>query len=192
MGDVVWGGTIPVLIDGTEGSVSVESRWLPAADWTAAAFGALLAVVGCGIAWWLELRGSIDGWSPVPAVAVPAALAAQVVSAAEWASMPSEARISLLVAILPAFAAVALLVAARLGPTAWGWGAGALGSAWLGMWAFGRRGALDAAILPTDMIWSVDRAVTAAAMVAALSVGAWIVRHLLAGTPVAPAVASAS
>ncbi len=187
-GDVIMGGTIPVLINGASGSVTVESTWLAPASPIPALVGAAIAVAIAAAAW---VTGTTGRWSAVPLAAVPVAAAASVVAGAEFLSMPAEARISTLVLILPLLATAAVAVAARLGPTASGWAAAALGSAWLGAWAVGRRGALDAAVLPTRLWWPLDRAVTAAAMVAAALVGAWTVYHLVIGSPVAESDATA-
>lgn len=191
-GDVIMGGTIPLRLDGAPATLAVESRWLHPVSLVPAAVGALIASLLAIAAWWADRTGNFRA-TFVPLVGVPVAAAAVVVALAEMLSMPPEARIPVLVVLLPAMAVVGLGVAGWLGPTsAVGWAAGALGTGWLGAWAYARRAALDAAVLPTDLWWPADRAVTAAALVTAISVGAWAVRHVLAGTPVGAGSLSAT
>lgn len=176
-GDIVAGGTIPLVVDGADVDLVVESVWQPSASPVPAAIGAGVAAVAV-----LAVLAVRAGFLPLLAAVV--ALLGGFVVVSEWGSLPSEARLSLLVVAFPFLAAVGFAVAARLGPTATGWAGGLLGAVWLGYWAFGRRAALDAAVLPTDGSWSLDRAVTAASLVTAAAMAGWAVHHLLRGTPV--------
>ena len=170
-GDIVLEAVIPLLIDGGQVEVVVRSVLLAPPSPVPALAGAALATVGLAVALLLVRRR----WA-VPAVAAVMAVAALVVGAWAYRSVPAVTGPSLTLWVAPLVAVVALVVAAVLpedGPRA---RIGRLLALLLAgyeltWWSWTRRTALSRALIPSDAPAWLDRATVAAAAVAGLIVG---------------------
>ncbi len=180
-GDVILEAVIPLRVDGEPVSVSVQSRLLaPPGPW-ASLVGALVGVAvvtGARIALGpigVDLAGGL------------AAVAALVVGAIAYLSVPPETGPSVLLWALPAVAVVSL--------AAWAWArrsaigasplAGSVGPALVALaglellgWAWFRREAILRALIPSDVPASVDRVVIVAVTIVAFGLLGDAVRTL--------------
>lgn len=184
-GGQVLDAVIPIIVDGTEVSVRVTSRWMPAPSPWPAVLGAL-----GGAALTALLRRRV-------AVAIAAvAAAALAVGLVQFRSLHPATDPSWLWWGAPALglvAAVAAIVGARralpdaddttgsavTAPPTWVVGATLVGAAQLVVWGFERRLGLVRAILPTDAPFWLDRAVTAAALSTGLLAVVIVVEQLI-------------
>lgn len=188
-GDLVWEAAVPLVVDGVAVGVHVETRWLASASpWPAVAGGLVGAIAGAG---YLVVRRR----PAAAAVAVAAATLAFVIGFVQYRSVPAVTYPSPFGWVLPATAVVAAVAAVWLARRpAWsiyGIGALALTGVELTIWAWTRRSGLDAAILPTDAPFWLDRAATAASGVVGIVVAGVAVAQLVE-LVTRPAAASAT
>lgn len=178
-GDEVVDGVIPldVTVDGatTRVEVRVSSVWQPAPSpvpvWVGALIGAAL-VAG----WWVRRSAAprLRWVSGVTVAGVVPGIAATVVGAWQYASLPSATAPEVGWWLLPAtggVAAGAAAVAAARGRSGWELTTGALllvAGVQTGRWVLGRWSGLTRAVLPTDAPAWFDRAVTSGVAVAAV------------------------
>jgi hypothetical protein len=171
-GDQILEAVVPLVVDGTDVSLTVVSVWQEAPSALAGIAGAVvgLALLVGLVAWLGRGRGAT--------VAVAAtALVALGMGWWQVTSVPNETGPSALLYLLPA----AALVLCGAGLLLWRDRMATLGfvaAVPLVMWGFLKRDGIVRAIIPTDAPLSLDRAATAAALVvgvAAALVLFWVV-----------------
>lgn len=156
--------SVPMLVDGTEVTVTGELRYLDD-DWAGAGLAVVLGAVAAVATWRIGRgRGDDRSWSAL-ALAVAAALAGWA-SAATLAANPPGAGAS----VLPLLVCVGALVTAAVSPVVkrpWPLLASV---ALLAGWALLRIGVLWKPVLPTTLpVWA-DRSITAVALGVAIAV----------------------
>ena len=166
-GDQILDATIPLVVDGVDVEVDVISTWLPAPSSIPAAFGAIVGAALAALSWRLRRRG-------VPSVTAtaPAALAALVVGAWQYLSLPAVTGPRPIWFVLPLIAVVSAafgIVTGRRGRTFAADAAQLLVGVELAIWGFLRRDGLSAAIIPTGAPHWLDRFTTAMALVGGVS-----------------------
>jgi hypothetical protein len=170
-GEVIQEGTVPLLVDGADVAVRVRTAWRDAPSSVAP-----LAGVALGLALGAtQLMGGRRTWIGA-AAAIAISAAALGVGIAEFVSVPSMTGPPITAWLIPATALAAAVagkvLARRAGAAVYAAGARVLVGVELALWAFTRRSGLTAAILPTDLPFWLDRAVTAAAGVFGLLLAA--------------------
>lgn len=168
-GEVILEAVVPVSVDGKTVTIRVRSTWQPQPSLAPAIIGAL-AGLAAAVLIWLR-RGSV---TVVATVAMLIAIVATVIGAWQYWSVPAETGPSKMLITLPAVAVVSAMSALILRrrrsviiP-----GLIALGAIELAAWTWQRRRHLDAAVLPTNSPWWLDRLVTSTTMVAAVGLAA--------------------
>ena len=171
-GDQILEAVVPLIVDGTDVSVTVVSVWQEAPSPLAGIAGAVigLALVIGLVAWLGRGRGAT--------VAVAAtALIALGMGWWQVTSVPNETGPSALLYLLPA----AALVLSGAGLLLWQDRMATLGfvaAVPLAMWGFVKRDGIVRAIIPTDAPLPLDRAMTAAALVVGVAAAVllfWVV-----------------
>jgi hypothetical protein len=162
-GDQILEAVIPIVVDGDTVEVTVISTWKPAPSPLAMWLG-VLAGLAVGVGAWL-LRGS-----RIPAItaSLPVVVLTVGVGAAQYFSLPSATGPRPIWIVLPLIAAVSAVAGLLLGVTGKRFAADAamlLVGVELAVWGFMKRDGLDAAIVPTDAPFWLDRFTTAAALV---------------------------
>lgn len=169
-GEQILDQVIPLQVDGVEVDLRIRSVWMPAPSLVPGVLGAVGGGVAALGAAWAGRRGPRD--RSVPAVAVVGAVVAAfalVVGGTQFAALPASTDPRWLWCVAPAFALVAALVAA-VGDRRAEWrtlvvpGAAALAGAQLVVWGWERRTGIVRAILPVEVPFWLDRAVTAGAL----------------------------
>lgn len=166
-GDQILEAVVPIEVDGQPVSMTVVSYWQPAPSriWPLAGGLAVLAATAALWRW----RGSL--FAAVATLGI-VGFAALAIGLAQVLSLPSETEPSELLWVLPITVLVPAVVAAALARSAATRPLAAalvvLAGAELAVWGWLRRDGLGRAILPTDAPFDVDRAVTAAALVAGI------------------------
>lgn len=179
-GDRIVEQVIPLVVDGSEVSVTVISTWEPEPSSVPAVLGAIVGAAFAGAAAWLSRRTA--AWVIVIS---PVALAAAVAGWWQYVSLPSETGPRLVWPLLPTLALVAALAAVPMrkrfvfGALA----AGLIASSELVVWGFIKRDGLTAAIVPTDAPQWFDRFVVAAALVAGAGGAALALFRLFSAAP---------
>lgn len=154
--------TVPISVDGTPVGIVVSTTFVESPSWVAPAFGALIGLQLALIGVWLGLAVSTF-------VTMLLAAAALLVGAAQYRSLPAETGPLLTWWLVPALAlacglaTIALYGRSRIVEI----GLLMVAALQLGTWAVLRRSGLTSAVLPTDLAFWFDRAVTAAVLVAA-------------------------
>ena len=165
-GEEIQTSTVPLVVDGTEVTVSVATTWLPAPSRAPLAVGASagLAVVLLALARRVRL-----GWA-----LLAVSLAAAGVGFLQYRSLPAETEPLLVWWLLPAVAAGSLVIALALGRRLVAYALVLLAALELAAWVWLRRDGAFRAIIPTDAPFWLDRGVLAATGVAAavVAVGA--------------------
>lgn len=184
-GDQILEGVIPVQVDGAEVDIVVASFWEQPPSPLPLAVGSALGLAGAVVAWRRR--------SAVSVVLVISSAAALVVGLTQYRSVPIETEPSITLFLLPGTALIAALAARFLRSRPATGLPLAIGSA-TALITFGavRFPGVTRSILPTDLPFAVDRAVTGGVIVAAvgcLVVSSWELSRLLQGVPaeVAPA-----
>lgn len=151
--------TIPMLVNGASVEVDVVTTLLPSAPIWPAAFGVLIGLQ-------LGLVGMWLGRATTVFVAIVLAVAALVAGLAQFWSLPASTGPLLTWWLIPAVALVlALAPIAIYGRSVWvETGLVMIAAAQLTLWAWARRGHTTAAIVPTDLPASLDRAITTAVL----------------------------
>jgi hypothetical protein len=191
-GDALPAQVVPLQIDGTPVAVTVVTVLVGGPSWWPAAAGALvgLALIGA------TLRRRTAG-----AVALLGlGGAALLVGLGEFVSLPSETGPRPVWWALPAIAVacaatIALLRGLRSKAVFSIHGLALVGAVQLALWAWIRRAGLTRGVLPTDLPFTLDRAVTAAALVgglAAVLVELTAVTRTATQSPSARSIADAS
>ena len=173
-GDTLPTQIVPISVDGTPVEIVVSTTLVESPSWFTPAVGALIGLQLALLGLWLGLAVS----TLVTSLLAGAAL---VVGAAQFRSLPAETGPLTTWWLLPALAlacglaTIALYGRSRIVEI----GLLMVASVQLGIWALLRRSGLTAAVLPTDLAFWFDRAVTAAVLLAApvLLIGA--IRSLL-------------
>jgi hypothetical protein len=183
-GDVILRSVIPMVVDGVEVSVTVESVWMPAASllpvWLGAGAG-LAAALAAGL-----LRKA--RWAGL--LLVDLAVLATVVGWWQYASFPSETGPRPAWLLLPLVATIAAVAAAgirlRGRPGLYAAALVTLSGVNLLLWAWMRRDGFSRAILPTHAPGWLDRFATSAALAGGPVMAAFGLAALVAAV-VAPA-----
>jgi hypothetical protein len=166
-GGVVQTSTVPIVVDGTPVAITVVTTWLPEPSRLPLAIGA--AVGGA-----LVLLALI--WRRRTGLALlVVALAATGIGWWQFQSLPSETGPLLVWWVLPAVAAVSLLIALVLGTRLVSYALVLLAALELAVWVWLRRDGAFRALIPTDAPYWLDRGVMAAtavvAVIAAIAAG---------------------
>ena len=161
-GEVVQEGTVPLVVDGADVTVRVRTVWRDPPSPVAPLAGiALGLVLGATL-----LVGGRRTWIGA-AAAIAVSAAALGVGIAEFVSVPPVTGPPITAWLIPATALAAAVVgtvlARRAGSAVYAAGAHVVVGVELALWSFTRRSGLTAAILPTDLPFWLDRAVTGAA-----------------------------
>jgi len=190
-GDVVLQQTVPLVVDGVEVAVVVQSVWMEApsslAVWVGGFAGVTIGVVLARGRRWVALLPVVD-----------LAVLAAVVGAWQYRSLPAETGPRTVWWLLPAIAvaaAVAAIVARRRRTELVANALLLLAGCNLLVWGWLRRGEFDAAILATDAPGWLDRAVSAAALcggAATTMVGLWALLRVIVRPASAPTTAATS
>ncbi len=167
-GDVILEAVVPLIVDGEEVSVTVQSVWVDAPSPAGLIAGAVAASALLAV---LVVRAGRTGGAAVATGVV--AIAALIVGYWQVASLPSETGPSPLLWLLPLVAALCA-VAAVVSIRRQGWddlisGLILLGALDVALWAWLRFDGLTNAILPTNMSFGLDRAVTIATFIVGLA-----------------------
>ena len=170
-GDQILESVIPLVVDGVDVEVTVTSTWEPSPSPLPAVAG-LVAGLALGAAAWFLRRSS-----PVLSLvtATPAVALAAVAGIWQFLSLPAETGPRLVWWVLPAIAAVSLvvgLVAAAGGSTFVARAAMLLVGVELAIWGFVKRDGLNAAIIPTDAPQALDRFATTLALSSGVALAA--------------------
>lgn len=158
-GDQILEAVVPLLVDDTTVAVTVRSFWLPAPSPLPAVGAALLgASVAAVVAFAARRRSERWWWSA--SLAAVAALLAAAVGLVAYRSVPAETEPSLGLWLLPvvALASAGVAVLVRRRSAVLGDGLLLLAALELVAWAWTRRDAVSAAIIPTDAPFALDRA----------------------------------
>ncbi len=161
-GDQVAEGVIPLKVDGQEVRVTVQTVWVAQPSpipWIVA--GVLAAIGVLALCW--------KARSQATAVAFGLALLAAGVGLSDYLTLPSEARSSAAVWVLPSVS-VAMLAYGALRGGGTGLVATGLAGIQLTSWGYGRIDQLNKAILPTDLPFWLERAVTVVVLIGGVGV----------------------
>lgn len=166
--------TIPVIVGGQPVVIAVETTLVPAPSWLPAAIGALVGLQLVALGWWL-------GPATATLSTMLLAIAALVAGGAQYLSLPDETGPHVVWWLLPAIAVASGIVSiATYGRSAiLVSGLLALSGVQLLIWAELRRDGLTKPVLPTEIAFWFDRAVTAAALVAGAAIAFLAIRSLL-------------
>lgn len=159
-----WNGTVPLLVDGERVEVGGIIHYREAVSPLPWMVGGLVAAVLAGVVLRRRTRAAA-------ALASVAAVAATVVAWATWDAAPAGVGASWL-PLLTTAVAVVLAVGALLAPFRYRPVVLLAVAAILGTWGLLRFSVLTEPVLPTDLPFAVDRAVTVGAIAVALAVGA--------------------
>jgi hypothetical protein len=156
-GDQVAEGVIPLQVDGQDVRVTVQTVWVAQPSPIPWIVAAVLAAIGVAALCW-------KARSKATVAAVGLAILAAGVGLSDYLTLPSEARSSAAVWVLP-LVSVAMLVygAVRGGGTRLV--ATGLAGIQLTSWGYGRIDQLNKAILPTDLPFWLERVVTIAVLI---------------------------
>ncbi len=190
-GDTILEAVIPLVVDGEEVAVTVQSVWQAAPSPVGAIIGAIIAVA---LVAGLALKAGRPTAAALATLLV--AIAALGIGAWQVLSLPSETGPSAMLWLLPL---ISLLCAgcAVLSIRSDMWddlssGLTLLAALLLASWAVFRFEGVSRAIIPTDAPFLLDRAVTVAAVIVGLSAlglaGYDFSRRLMSPTPTRPAV----
>ncbi len=173
-GDTILEGVVPLLVDGVEVDLTVQSVWQDPPSPLPAVLG-FVAGLALAAAAWLKFRrtGLAAGIAAVGAVAL-------AVGMVDYFSVPSETAPSWTLWVPPLISLV-LATAALLPRIASGWGPTLvlLAAVELVVWAVVRWDWMWRAIIPTAAPYWVDRAVTAAVVVACSGMTGALIRERL-------------
>ena len=161
-GTPIQSSTVPLVVDGTPVTVTVETTWLPAPSRVPLAVG---AAAGLGAVLLALARRARLAWALLAVAA-----AAGGIGAWQYWSLPAETGPLVVWWLLPAVAAGSLLVALLLGRRLVGYALVLLAALELAVWVWLRRDAAFRAIIPTDAPFWLDRGVIAATGVGAVAV----------------------
>jgi hypothetical protein len=162
-GDRILSSAVPLRVDGADVSVEVAVDWLPAPSRAPVFVGAAVAA-GLVVAA-VVLRRRL-AW-----VLLAGAAAAAGIGWWQYSSLPSETGPLAVWWVLPAVAAVSAGLALALGYRLVSYALVLLGAIELAAWVVIRRDGAFRALIPTDAPFWLDRAVLAAAAVAAVAAG---------------------
>ncbi len=160
-GDQILEAVIPLRVDGGDVDVTVISTWQPAAS-TVPTWLGLVAGIGCAVACW-SLRRAAGAVAP----AFPVVAVALVAGVWQFRSLPAETGPRPVWIVLPALAAIGVvvgLVAGRRGSRLVMWAALLLTGVELTIWGLIKRDGLSSALIPTDAPGWFDRFATSAAI----------------------------
>lgn len=163
---------VPILVDGEEVTIAGAYRLLPAPSpwpWIALAVAVLVVALVVGSRW-------VSPVTVAGAVVLLAGIGGVVAGVAQRGASPPGAPTSPLVVILPAIAAVAGMITVLQRGRVLRAVAALAGAAALGAWAAFRLPVLWSAVLPTSLSAPADRALTAAALGAAVAAAVLVVR----------------
>ena len=160
-GGEVQTSTVPIVVNGTPVTIKVVTTWLPEPSRLPLAVGAAVggALVLLALLWRRRTGLAL----------LVVALAATGIGWWEYASLPAETGPLLVWWVLPAVAAVSLLIALALGRRLVSYGLVLLAALELAVWVWLRRDGAFRAVIPTDAPFWLDRGVMAATAVVAVS-----------------------
>lgn len=158
--------TVPIVVDGTSVSIVVQSTLVAAPPMLPLVGLAAAAIV-------LALLSVLAGPATSMATMGLMSVSALVVGVGQWASLPPETGRLVSWWLLPVTALVAVLFAALFSGRSWMLipGATTLAATQIVLWAIARRDGLTSSVLPTSLPASLDRGVTAAALVGSIVIG---------------------
>ena len=162
-GDILVSDSIPLIVNGIDVNVNVESRLMAGPD-PVVPIVAAIASLGLVIASWRR--------SAISIAVLLAAITAMIVGAAQYTWSIPETGPQLTAMLIPALALLASgwLVLRSQSPSAIiKLGAELLGSGFLLIWAWRRSSVLTSALLPTSLPYWLDRASTTAVTLIALA-----------------------
>lgn len=176
--------SIPLLIDGQQVSILVETTLIAAPSWFPAAVGLLVGLMLALAGWWL-------GPATATLTTLVVSFAAFVAGGGQFLSLPSETGPQHAWWLMPAIALASGIAAIVLHGRSMLLSRGllALSGIQLFIWAISRRTVLTRAVLPTDLPFWFDRAVTGGALACGAVVTLLAARSLL--VPPAPTTAPA-
>ncbi len=182
-GDEILDAVIPMRVDGTPVEVRVVSTWLPAPSPAAAWLGALAGVTFAVAAWGVRRMGL-----PAVLATLPVAVAAAVIGAWQYFSLPASTGPRVVWVVLPGVAVVCAVVGSVVGRRSRFVADAAVlvVGAELAIWGFIKRDGLGAAIVPTDAPYWADRLVTAMSLTGGVAFVGLAVWWLFAATSVSP------
>lgn len=177
-GDQILEAVIPVVVDGETVEVTVASTWQPEPSSLPMWFGALAGVA-------VVIGAFLLRSGPVPPIAatLPPALLALYAGYAQYGSLPAETGPRPVWIVLPIVAVVSAAVGVLLAARGRRFAADAamlLVGVELAIWGFVKRDGLDAAIVPTDAPYWLDRFATAWALVGGVGIAALALWRLFA------------
>ncbi len=175
-GDLILDELLPIVVDGVDVDIRIESTWMPAPSRWPAVLGAIAGVVVVAaalLAKWRRVWGL---------VLVGTGGLAAAVGWIGYASLPTSTDPRVVWWLLPVLAVAFGAAAWALGPTPGGHAAAAIAGLELAVWALDRRGGLTKAVLPTDAPYWLDRAVTAGAFVVGVAAAGAAVTALIRPT----------
>lgn len=180
-GDAIPMPDIALLVDGSPVTVEVTTVLQESPSWWPAVFGLLVGLQ-------LVLVAGMLGRASLTMATVVLAVAALIVGVGQYVSLSAATGPLITWWLMPAIALAAPIVAiAVYGRSEFvERGLVAVAGLQLALWAFLRRDALTAAVLPTDLPFWFDRAVTAGVLVGGLAVTVTVLAPLLRPPP-APA-----
>ncbi len=171
-GDQLDPQVIGLTVDGEAVAVKVVTTLQEAPSRWPVTAGVL---IGFAASWFIYARFRFDrSGRPIPAIATIVSALCLIVGGMQFLSLPAETEPSVTWWMLPALALVVSVNAMFVKSTMWRGALVALAGLQLLVWAVPRRQVLTRAILPTDMPYWIDRAVTAAVLpiaVALVAVG---------------------
>ncbi len=166
-GDQILDAVVPVIVNGEAVEIHVISLWVPSPSPVPVIVGTAFSLGLIG--WWLRSRRSHPltdrrALRLAAGLTVPIGLAALVIGAWQFVSLPASTGPLWTWWILPLVAVLASVSAifSSVGSPSSGAAGLAIAGTQLGLWAWERRTGLWRAILPTEAPWWLDRAVTAA------------------------------
>lgn len=182
-GDQILEAAVPLQVDDTIVTVTVQSFWLPAPSPVPAVVAAALGAAAAAAVAVAAVRRA-DRWWWSAGLAAVAAVAAAGLGLVAYRSVPSETEPSLALWLLPAIAVLSAAAAAlvRRRSAVLADGLLLLTALELVVWAWNRRDAVSAAIIPTDAPYALDRATISFAAAVGVVVAAGRVAALLRPT----------
>ena len=160
-GGEVQSSTVPIVVNGTPVTIKVVTTWLPEPSRLPLAVGAAVGGALVLLALFWRRRTGV--------ALLVVALAATGIGWWQYASLPAETGPLLVWWVLPAVAAVSLLIALALGRRLVSYGLVLLAALELAVWVWLRRDGAFRAVIPTDAPFWLDRGVMAATAVVAVS-----------------------
>jgi hypothetical protein len=151
---------VPIVVNGTPVSITVVTTWLPEPSRLPLAIGAAVGGALVLLALFWRRRTGL--------ALLVVALAATGIGWWEYASLPAETGPLLVWWVLPAVAAVSLLIALALGRRLVSYALVLLAALELAVWVWLRRDGAFRAVIPTDAPFWLDRGVMAATAVVAV------------------------